>query len=65
MPFPLTFLVEKNFACPTYHNPNPGLTNLILTYLYIMQSNGVKTQAPKRFYKPLITLPKKPRSSRF
>ncbi len=54
MPFPLTFLVEKNCACPTYRN-----LPLVDIYPYIMQSSGLKTQALKRFYRPLITLPKK------
>jgi len=30
MPFPLTFLVEKNFACPTYRT-EPWSRNLIPT----------------------------------
>ena len=61
MPFPLTFVAEKNLARSTYRtDPETLLTSL---YPYIMQSKGLKAQAPKRFCKSLITLPKKRLSS--
>jgi len=56
MPFPLTFLAEKELACPTLPCAVPGE----LPYSYIMQSKGCETQVPKRFSHPLITLPKVP-----
>jgi len=56
MPFPLTFLAEKELACPTYPKPNPGE----LPYSYIMQSKRRETQVPKWSSHPLITLPKEP-----
>jgi hypothetical protein len=51
MPFPLTFAVEKNVPCPTYRT-------LVQPNSYIMQSRGRETQVQKRFFNPLITLPK-------
>jgi hypothetical protein len=56
MPFPLTFLAEKELACPTLPCAAPGE----LPYSYIMQSKGWETQAEKRIPYPLITLPKVP-----
>ena len=44
MPFPLTFLAEKELACPTLPCAVPGE----LPYSYIMQSKGWETQAEKR-----------------
>jgi len=44
MPFPLTFLAEKELACPTLPFAVPGE----LPYSYIMQSKGHETQAEKR-----------------
>ena len=59
MPFPLTFLVEKNsVARPTKPDPESDLIVFYLILSLIMQSKGLETQALKRFYKPLITLPK-------
>jgi hypothetical protein len=59
MPLPLTFPVEKNVPCPTYQSFIK--TRFIETWAFadsIMQSWGRETQAQKRFFKPLITLPK-------
>jgi hypothetical protein len=57
MPFPPD-LPGREERYPDLPNPIPGTAYLIVTYLYIMQSKGLKTQAQKRFCKPLITLPK-------
>src|ERR1700731_4718794 len=53
MPFPLTFLARRTFAGPTCRT-----TSLLTLIPYIMQSKGLNSQVLKRFYKPLITLPK-------
>ena len=37
MPFPLTFLIEKNFRYPTYPNPVPGGTTLSLSLHYAIK----------------------------
>src|ERR1700680_910494 len=51
--FPLTFLARRTFAGPTCRT-----TSQLTLIPYIMQSKGLNSQVLKRFYKPLITLPK-------
>jgi hypothetical protein len=43
MPFPLTFLAEKELACPTYQNPS------LVNYLdfYIISQSGAKPKLRK------------------
>jgi len=55
MPFPLTFLAGRT-CLPDL--PNPVLILDDLYSIAIMQSRVRKTKVLKRFYKPLITLPK-------
>jgi hypothetical protein len=60
MPLPLTFPAEKNVPCPTYQTcfVKSRFTKPWVLPDYIMQSLGRETQAQKRFFNPLITLPK-------
>jgi hypothetical protein len=55
MPFPLAFLAGKTLSArPTEPDPSSFPPYSIA----IMQSKGLKTKVLKRFFKPLITLPK-------
>ncbi len=48
MPFPLTFLAEKNLPARPYRTWNPSNLNpSVYRYLYIMQSKGLESQAKK------------------
>jgi len=60
MPFPLTFLAEKELACPTYPNRIPGEQPYSYSLSTLCSEKGLEPKHGNDSLNPLITLPKEP-----